>query len=101
MFALMLCLCKKLKLNVKYKGKGVFSKNCISPAQMTEDKTGFEIFTPESKTVVTTVCKIPNMLVIPMLRIMKKKRSDHSTDPGNFKIASVKAMKASPVPCTS
>ena len=43
---------------------------------------------------------VPIMLPRPRLMSMKKNMTDQKGEPGKWVIASVKAMKARPVPCT-
>lgn len=48
----------------------------------------------------TTPSMLPNMDDRPRQKSMMKKRTDHSGDTGILVMASVKTMKASPVPST-
>ena len=43
-------------------------------------------------------CMVPNMVLRPRLSSMRKKRADQKGLPGSRDMASVKAMKARPVP---
>lgn len=44
---------------------------------------------------------VPIMLPRPRLISMKKNMTDQNGEPGKWVMASVKAMKAKPVPCTA
>ena len=51
-----------------------------------------------STILVTTPSRVPNCESIPNVNNMRKKRTDQNCAPGNWLIASVKIMKANPVP---
>lgn len=44
---------------------------------------------------------VPNMLPSPRFTSMRKNMTDQKGEAGKWVMASVKAMKASPVPCTA
>lgn len=51
-----------------------------------------------STTDVTTPSSVPNWESMPNVKSIKKNRTDQNWAPGNWLMASVKIMKASPVP---
>lgn len=51
-----------------------------------------------STTEVTTPSRVPNWESMPKVKSIRKKSTDQNWAPGNWLMASVKIMKANPVP---
>lgn len=78
--------------------KNIFLSYVHPPEHNEAVSLNFDILASESSTVVTNPCRMPNSLVIPIFKSMKKNRTAHTGAPGKLKIASAKAINASPVP---